>query len=103
MKRSGEKREVIYGPVFACIVSLSILSNILLFSPQPPFTTHTILASRDMIIDLEGNYIDVTAKLAKGGWRKTYDIATSFFGVIDLLSILSPPDIPPAGGQQPSK
>jgi hypothetical protein len=41
-----------------------------------------------MIIDLEGNVIDVTSKLARGGWRKTYDFVISFFGIIDLLSIL---------------
>lgn len=55
-------------------------------------TVHTVPASvllaGHVAIDINGKLIDVSSVLKGGGWRKTFFFATSFFGIIDLLSIL---------------
>jgi hypothetical protein len=55
-------------------------------------TVHTVPASvllaGHVAIDINGKLIDVSTVLKGGGWRKTFFFATSFLGIIDLLSIL---------------
>lgn len=55
-------------------------------------TVHTVPASillaREVAIDIDGHLIDVSRVLKGGAWRKTWYFATSFMGVVDLLSIL---------------
>ena len=47
-----------------------------------------LLYSRELPIDLNGKPRDLTYKLERGPWAKTWHWATSFMPVVDLTSII---------------